>query len=197
MHRHDLLNKLNGYAPTAENETGAHRRIVDFVGAQADCFERSLTIGHITGSAWLVDVTGSTVLLTHHRKLGKWLQLGGHADGDPDVVAVALREATEESGLTDIRVLSDDIFDVDVHRIPGHGETPAHDHYDIRFLLQATTDDPIRISDESIALRWFTRAEVPQLDTDESVLRMNRKWAERFPDAGDSNGSSRATGQGI
>ncbi|MCH7719515.1 MAG: NUDIX hydrolase [Planctomycetes bacterium] len=195
MHRQDLLAKLIAYTPTTKAETRAHGRIVEFIGTHADCFERSLTVGHITGSAWLLDATGSKALLTHHRKLGKWLQLGGHADGDPDVLAVALRETTEESGLTDIRALSDEVFDVDVHRIRAHGDAPAHDHYDIRFLLQATSDDPIRISDESIDLRWFTHEEVPQLDTDESVLRMNRKWADRFPDAGNSDGSSGAMGQ--
>ncbi len=195
MHRQDLLDKLNAYTPTADAEIRARQRILAFVEDHADCFERNLTIGHITGSAWLLDMTGSKVLLTHHRKLGKWLQLGGHTDGDPDVLAVALREATEESGLHDIRALSDDIFDLDVHHIPAHGDTPPHDHYDIRFLLQATTDAPISISDESLDLRWFTHDEVPHIDTDESVLRMNRKWAECSSDTSRSDASSGTTRQ--
>ncbi|MCH7701301.1 MAG: NUDIX hydrolase [Planctomycetes bacterium] len=195
MHRQNLLAKLNAYTPTTEGESRAHGRMVEFVAAHPNCFERRLAVGHITGSAWLLDATGTKALLTHHRKLGKWLQLGGHADGDPDVLAVAVREATEESGLTDIRPLSGDIFDVDVHRIPAHGDTPAHDHYDIRFLLQATSDDPIRISDESIDLRWFTHAEVPLLDTDDSVLRMNRKWAARMAHSSGSEGLSASSPQ--
>jgi len=194
MHRHDLLTRLSAYTPATAAEASAHRRIVQFVGDHAECFERGLTIGHVTGSAWLVDASGAKALLTHHRRLDKWLQVGGHADGDPDVLAVALREATEESGLGIIRPVSAGIFDVDVHRIPAHGDSPAHHHYDIRFLLQATGDGPLRVSDESIDLGWFTPVEVPRLDTDESVLRMNRKWAARLRSAGGSSDSSNTPG---
>src|SRR5215510_11521790 len=89
-----------------------------FVAANPNCFERSLQIGHVTGSAWIVDLDRTHALLTHHRKLNKWLQLGGHADGDPDILRVALREAREESNLDAIRPVSENIFDVDIHVIP-------------------------------------------------------------------------------
>ena len=96
-------------------------------------------MGHITGSAWVVDIAGNRVLLADHAKLGRWLQPGGHSDGDPDTLAVALREAREESGL-DVRALDDAIFDIDVHRIPARGDEPAHLHFDVRFLVQAEHD---------------------------------------------------------
>ncbi len=96
-----------------------------FIDSHPDCFERSCQVGHITGSAWIVNRAGDRVLLTHHRKLGRWLQPGGHSDGDPDTLEVALREAREESGL-DVRALDEAIFDLDVHLIPARGHEPAH-----------------------------------------------------------------------
>jgi ADP-ribose pyrophosphatase YjhB (NUDIX family) len=106
-----------------------------FAGAHTDCCERTLAEGHFTGSAWLVSADGERVLLTHHRKLGRWLQLGGHADGEGDLAAVALREAEEESGLSRLLV-EPEIFDLDRHLIPARGSEPAHWHYDVRFLAE-------------------------------------------------------------
>ena len=146
-----------------------------FVEAHPDCFERSLREGHVTGSCWLLDASGTHVLLTHHRKLDRWLQLGGHADGDPDLLRVALREAREESGLEDIVAVSEAIFDVDVHAIPARGDEPRHLHYDVRFLLRAGRDAPLRVNHESKALAWIKLSEVARLSPDESLLRMVAK----------------------
>lgn len=181
MHRRALLRKLAEYQPVDREQRTCRDQIITFVERHARCFERSLTVGHVTGSAWLLNRDGSHVLLTHHRKLGKWLQLGGHADGETDILAVALREAREESGLASIEPVFDAVFDVDIHAIPANGPTPAHDHFDIRFLLRTTEGDEYRVSDESHELAWVTPDNVPKLTgdpllTDESVLRMNRKW---------------------
>ena len=113
--------------------------------------------------------------MTHHRKLGRWLQPGGHADGEADIANVALREAMEESGINDISALSDQIFDIDIHEIPARGKEPAHFHYDCRFLLQATHDDYV-VSEESYDLRWIGAHEIPSFTDEASVLRMLRKW---------------------
>ena len=118
-----------------------------------DPFVRERLAGHFTGSAWLVDGTGTRVLLTHHRKLDRWLQLGGHADGDRDLRAVALKEAGEESGLRDL-VVEDDIFDLDRHWIPERGDVPGHWHYDARYVVRAGDDEAFVVSDESHALAW-------------------------------------------
>ncbi len=150
--------------------------MIAFVQSQPRCFERGLLIGHITGSAWLLDATGRRVLLTHHRKLNKWLQLGGHADGNPDVLDVALREAREESGIHEIAAIQDDIFDLDVHPIPARGDEPAHFHYDVRFLLRVCGDEVFQISEESHDLRWLTVEEIPALGVGQSVMRMRSKW---------------------
>lgn len=176
MHRDHLLELLGRYVPIDERDDAQRRRIEAFVREHADCFQRSLTHGHLTGSAWLLDSSGQRVLLTHHRKLDRWLQLGGHADGDPNLLEVALREAREESGIPDIRPLSEEIFDLDIHPIPAARGEPAHLHLDIRFLLQVCGRDEFVVSDESHALGWFTRDELATMELDEAVLRMCVKW---------------------
>ena len=126
MHRHSLRNLLHTYLDSHPDEADTARRVIDFVERNPDCFERSLEEGHITGSAWIVDSSGTNTLLTHHRKLGIWLQLGGHADGDSDVLSVAMTEAVEESGLTSLEIVCDEIFDLDVHGIPAREKTSQH-----------------------------------------------------------------------
>ncbi len=176
MHRQQLLGQLKNHAPIDAVERDKLRRIVSFVRTNPRCFDRSLGVGHITGSAWLVNKTGTRVLLTHHRKLKRWLQLGGHADGQADVPAVAMREAREESGLAQIEHVQQEIFDVDVHEIPAHGAEPTHEHFDIRYLLRAVGNDDIQISDESLELAWVSPEQLDGLSVDESVRRMQRKW---------------------
>ena len=146
--------------------------IIQFVSEHSDCFERRLQCGHITGSAWIIDLNRSHALLTHHRKLDRWLQLGGHSDGDSNTLNVALREGQEESGLKALCPVSEAIFDVDVHLIPARKDEPDHYHYDIRFLLKADRNHPLIISDESNKLAWVALDEIEKLADDESILRM-------------------------
>jgi len=178
VHRQNLLELLMRHRPFDQAEAEALAHTLTFVRANPSCFDRSLRMGHITGSAWLLDPSGERVLLTHHKKLNKWIQLGGHADGNPDVSAVALAEAKEESGLDQIELVFNEVFDVDVHPIPAHADQPPHDHYDVRFLCRVYGDTAFRVSDESHALAWVEQDRVPQLDVDDSVLRMQRKWLE-------------------
>jgi len=178
-HREWLLGRLGAYVPAEEAEAASHRRMSAFVQQHADCFDRRLSCGHITGSAWLLDRKAERVLLTFHRKLGMWLQLGGHADGNPNVLEVALREAREESGIACIAAVTGGIFDVDVHSIPARGTEPRHEHYDVRFLLQTVDSDRFIVSDESVALKWVSPDELVTLNVDESVRRMCRKWVAR------------------
>jgi 8-oxo-dGTP pyrophosphatase MutT (NUDIX family) len=177
MHRRTLLDRLAAYLARHPEESATVDRFMEFVGDHPDCFERACAPGHVTGSAWVLDSRGERALLTHHRKLDIWVQLGGHSDGDADTLAVALREAGEESGL-DVRAIEPHIFDLDVHRIPARRGEPEHDHYDVRFLLQAV-DDRFTVTDESHDLRWASRSEIPALTQEDSVLRMVRKWALR------------------
>ena len=174
-HRKPLFEQLAAYAARHPERRDEAERIMRFVCATPDCFERSHAAGHITGSAWLLNPAGDKALLTLHRKLGRWLQPGGHADGDPDTLRVALREAEEESGISGIAPVSRDIFDVDIHTIPSHSVSgePEHLHYDVRYLLRAP-HERYRISAESRALAWRSMAQLRQLEpaADASVLRM-------------------------
>jgi ADP-ribose pyrophosphatase YjhB (NUDIX family) len=175
VHRRDLLALLADYRVEDERDAARCARLRAFVAGHERCFERDLAVGHVTGAAWILDATGSRVLLTHHRKLDRWLQLGGHCDGDPDTRRVAWREAREESGLRSLRLLDAGIYDVDVHAIPARGDEPKHDHYDVRFLFEADEHEPLVVSDESYALEWVAMERLGELGVDESVLRMARK----------------------
>ena len=113
-------------------------------------------------------------LLTRHAKLRKWLQLGGHCDGDVNPLRVAQREAMEESGL-DVIPIMNEVFDLDIHEIPVRGAAPARYLYDVRFALQIIGSDVYRISGESLDLRWVLLDEVPKYNSEESILRMIQK----------------------
>ncbi|MDD8017868.1 MAG: NUDIX hydrolase [Bacteroidota bacterium] len=175
MHRQLLLSKLQNYHAVDAHETEMQKRITDFVKTHTDCFERTLLAGHITASALILNPLRTRTLLTHHHKLDKWLQLGGHSDGDSDSLNVALREAEEESGIANIHAVSEEIFDVDVHPIPAHKNEPEHFHYDIRFLLEADDAYPLTISNESKDLAWVALDRITDYTTEESLLRMVRK----------------------
>lgn len=150
----------------------------EFLASSPEVFERRHPPGHFTGSAWLVSADGQRVLLTHHRKLGRWLQLGGHADGDADLARVALREAEEESGLTDL-VVEGGIFDLDRHAIPARGADPEHWHYDVRFVVRASGSEEFAVSEESLELAWKPVVEIAvDATADESMRRMAAKWLE-------------------
>lgn len=171
-----LLAELRAYVPADEREAAMRGQIVELVAAHgAAAFERTLPHAHVTASAWIVDADRTRALLTHHRKLGRWLQLGGHLDGDPDVRRGALREAREESGLRSLRFAREAIFDLDVHAIPARSGEAAHEHHDIRFLFEADPAEPLIVSAESKDLAWIPLDELSDYEADESVLRLARK----------------------
>ena len=174
-----MIQALQRYRDQWQVEAATVAQFETFLHTHADAFERSNTTGHFTGSCWLVSADGTRVLLMHHRKLDRWLQPGGHADGDTDLARVALREAQEETGVTDLRV-EDGIFDIDRHRIPARREEAEHWHYDVRYLLRAGADDRFVINQESQALAWQSVIDVAA-DTsfDASLRRMARKWLAR------------------
>lgn len=177
--RQRLLDLIADHARTRPDRVEEVERFAGFVHAHPWCCRRELDLGHLTGSAWLVDRAGERVLLTHHRKLGRWLQLGGHADGDPDLAGVALREAEEESGLGGL-VVGSAVFDLDRHWIPARGAEPGHWHYDVRFVVRATTREDFVVSEESHALAWRPVREVLEGDGyDASLRRMAAAWLSR------------------
>ncbi|MFV0258694.1 MAG: NUDIX hydrolase [Acidimicrobiales bacterium] len=154
-------------APGAE---AARAETLAFVEAHPDALVRSGPIGHVTGSAIVLDPVTRRVLLLHHAKLNRWLQPGGHADGDGNLAAVAWREVTEETGLGDLVVVMPAI-DVDIHRIPARGDEPTHLHFDVRFLLLATGDVEPDLNHEATGFRWVD-AHAPEIADDTEFGRV-------------------------
>ena len=171
-----LLTHLDAFASLWPDEAASALTFREFLRSDPAVFERRFPLGHFTGSAWLVSAEGDRVLLMHHRKLGMWLQPGGHADGDTDLARVALREAQEETGVANLRV-EDGIFDLDRHRIAARGNEPEHWHYDVRYVVRAGSDDRYTINEESHALAWRPVTDVvADVTLDASLRRMANKW---------------------
>jgi 8-oxo-dGTP pyrophosphatase MutT (NUDIX family) len=182
VHRRHLNALLLRYGELWPGEAEVAQRFLAFAAAHVDCLLRSCVPGHITASAWILSPDRGSALLTHHRKLDRWLQLGGHVDGEPRIEAAALREAQEESGMSQFAfeaVGGEQLvpLDLDVHTIPARGSEPRHEHWDLRFLLRALPGQQLVQSPESNDLRWFPLAELPRVTTEESVLRLGRKAA--------------------
>ncbi len=150
-----------------------------FLDFSPKVFERSHLMGHFTGSAMVVTEDFSRALLTHHVKLDKWLQLGGHADGDSDLARVALKEAEEESGLSDLELKKWQFdtapFDFDIHEIPARKNELRHLHFDVRYLVVAKGDLAPRVSAESKDLKWIPLNEISFFTQEDSMIRQFRK----------------------
>lgn len=177
MHRQELLNLLQQHQTRFMEEAGYVSRAIAFVEAHTDSFERELWPAHVTGSTWVVSPDRERVLMLHHRKHDQWFQPGGHADGDADILRVALRETAEETALdpAQVRLLGDAVFDVDIHAIPAMGNDPAHEHIDVRFLVEI--DDSLFIpgNDESHEVLWVRLHDVPRYNNNRSTYRMVEK----------------------
>jgi 8-oxo-dGTP pyrophosphatase MutT (NUDIX family) len=170
----NLRQLLDQYQTIWPADAARAKEFADFELRHSDAYERTCVPGHFTASALITDLAGSKVLLTHHRKLRAWLQLGGHADGDKNLQNVALREAEEESGLKTFFIAScrgADVLDIDAHLIPAHGKEPAHIHYDVRFWLK-TPEEQFQISDESLDLKWFSWDEAYAECREDSMRRL-------------------------
>jgi len=149
------------------------KSISSFLQSSKNPFSRKNQPGHFTGSAWIVNPDKTEILMTHHKKIGKWLQLGGHADGESDLLKVSQREAVEESGINNFVTISNEIFDMDIHEIPPIGSDPKHLHYDIRFLLQADPDkESLIISNESHDVAWIPLDKIAHYNSEQSIMRM-------------------------
>ena len=146
-------------------------RILEFCDDHPDALHRSCLDGHLTGSALVVDPERRQVLLIHHAKLGRWLQPGGHVDGEGDLAVAALREAEEETGLTDL-VLLEPAVDLDIHAIPERGPEPAHLHLDVRFVVLATGTTEVTINEESLDARWVTADDPEGLIRSDELRRL-------------------------
>lgn len=170
---HELL---DAYLPADEVEHRHCARLRELLDRGDAVFARDhFRPGHITASAFVLSPERDALLLVHHRKLGLWLQPGGHVDGDDaDILAAARREVGEEVGLTSVELALEGLFDVDVHAIPARAAEPAHEHFDVRVLL-AAPHRAFVASDEVLSARWVTARELAAIGTDASVRRAATK----------------------
>lgn len=171
-----LATLLAAYSAADALEAEHLTRLRALVQAPGDPFDRArYAPGHVTASSFVLSPDGSCILLILHGKLGIWVQPGGHVDpGDASITSAARREVAEEVSLTELALVGDGLFDVDVHAIPARKSEPAHSHYDVRFLFRAASTDAIAGSDARDA-RWVPLAQVDTLNTDASVLRAVQK----------------------
>ena len=177
MNRESLIAALHRYySPYKEEEA----YVQDFIRLllHPDAYRRDHLPGHITGSAFIVEWSRTQVLLTQHAKLNKWLQPGGHADGEENILSVALREAREETGLDEFKLLNKEVFDIDIHAIPARDDFPTHLHFDVRFLLEANAKKHLKVTEESHALAWIPMHQLSTVTKDNgSIMRMASKVA--------------------
>ena len=156
------------------------RRARDLAASSPRCgFRDHFEPGHFTGSAWVVNEPGDKVLLIFHQKLQKWMQPGGHADGDFDLVRVARREVEEETGLRVVPVW-DQIYDLDIHSIPPWAAEPAHLHFDVRFVFRADETQPLQAGQGVAAVRWVAVDALHAICDEESIVRLGKRCQDSF-----------------
>ena len=183
-HRETLRALLASYAREWPDETTVVARIAALVRERDDCLLRTcFEPGHITASAWVCSPDGERCVLLHHGKLDKWLQPGGHVDGEARPWLAAQREVEEETGLRELELFHRGgqliPLDLDVHVIPARRGEPQHEHHDVRFLLRTRADAPLVLSEESNELRWIDTAHLGDFTREASVLRLAQK-AQRW-----------------
>jgi 8-oxo-dGTP pyrophosphatase MutT (NUDIX family) len=169
----ELLEELRRYRPADLQEAQHQRAILDLLSYATSPFSRDHFVpGHITGSCFIVDPVSQRVLLHHHRRLDRWLQMGGHVEQGESAIEAALREGREESGLQDLILLSEAAFDIDVHAIPSAKGEPEHSHFDIRYVARTSHPESIMIDRaESNELAW--------IELDGAIPLMNEEASKR------------------
>lgn len=166
-----LIARINSLPPGNREEMLIRSRFTDFIENHPDCFFRSNLKGHITASAFVIDRVAGKILLIHHKKLDKWLQPGGHCDGDEDTLSVAIKEVFEETGVQ-IPRQDQQVIDLDIHTIPERKDVPEHEHFDVRYLFESDSTRPLTRNHETLALKWIPFQEIRKYTGEESVLRI-------------------------
>lgn len=178
MNSDELLPLVESFQATDEHERDAQARTLTFLKTSPGIpwSRKNFHDGHITASAWILNHKGTHALLFHHKKLNRWIQIGGHIEEiDTDFYAAALREVQEETGLVDVE-FEREIFDIDVHVYPERGDEPVHIHYDLRILIRAKEGAETQVqAEEGNGLAWVEISKIADYDTDESVLHTARK----------------------
>ena len=166
-----LISQLEKYTPFNEQEERDKNTILNLLKTQPDIFERSNLIAHMTASAWVVNKDRSKILLAYHNIYDSWAWLGGHADGDADLCSVAVREVKEESGIEEVKLLSDQPFSLEILSVDGHVKrgkyVATHLHLNVTYLMEADPVQEIRCKpDENSAVGWIPVEQIAEKSTE-------------------------------
>lgn len=172
--RSTLIKQLQDYHPYDNLESSFIAKFLELLQKE-NCYTRQNLEAHITASAWITDPERNSVLLLHHAKLNRWLQPGGHSDGNENLEEVVHKEVSEETGISDCKFIQSTLFDIDIHTIPVYKNIPEHDHYDVRFLMEAPAGSKILKNSESNEVKWVRLENIP---SEISMLRMKSKLSE-------------------
>lgn len=171
MSRKAMIEKIKNYVPFNEQEETDRKMILKFLGENEDVWVRENLFAHMTASAWVVSPDRSKVLMAYHKIYDSWAWLGGHADGEKDLLSVAMREVREESGITKLRPVTEDIFSLEVLGVDGHVKkgvyVPSHLHLNVTYLLEADPEEKVCVKeDENSGVAWFSPEEALKRSTE-------------------------------
>ena len=181
-----IYEQIKAYHPWNEQERQDQALILAFLERNPDAFYRSNLLAHMTASAWVVNPQRSKVLMVYHRLYDSWSWAGGHADGEEDLLAVALREVREETGVQRLRPVTEEIYSLEVLTVDGHEKhgqyVPSHLHLNVTYLLEAEEDQPLRVCEaENSGVAWFSLADALSASTEPwFVERIYKKLNEKL-----------------
>ena len=182
----EIYEQIKAYRPWNEQERQDQVLILDFLRKNSDAFYRTNLLAHMTASAWVVNPQRSKVLMVYHRLYDSWSWTGGHADGEEDLLAVALREVREETGVQRLRPVTEEIYSLEVLTVDGHEKhgryVPSHLHLNVTYLLEAEEDQPLRVCEaENSGVAWFSLTDALSASTEPwFVERIYKKLNEKL-----------------
>lgn len=167
----DIVRDIAAYEPINEQERRDKELMLRFISEHEDAFSRENLIAHMTASAWLVNPARDRVLMVYHRIFDSWSWTGGHADGERDLLSVALREVAEETGVDHLRPVTEDIFSLEILTVDGHEKrgryVPSHLHMNVTYLIEADDTQPLKVRpDENSGVQWFTPETALEVSTE-------------------------------
>ena len=173
MSRQELMEQIANYIPYNEQEERDQNLILNWIEEQENAFSRENKVAHMTASAWVVNPERSKVLMVYHNIYDSWSWLGGHADGETDLLSVALREVKEEAGISKVRPVSEDIFSLESLTVDGHVKkgtyVSSHLHLNVTYLLEADPEETLSVkADENSGVAWFS--------PEEALARSTEPW---------------------
>ncbi len=171
----NIIEKIGSYIPKNEQEEKDKELMLQFLHNEKNCFSRDNLSGHFTVSAWIVNSQHTKTLFCYHNIYNSWSWVGGHADGNEDLLSVAVKEAKEETGITPVRIFSD-IFSIEILPVSGHirkGEyVSSHIHYNVTFLIEADENEKISSNpEENSAVKWFFTEEIPEISSEPWMVK--------------------------